>query len=105
MSSPTILPDFKAANACLCENSPFFGHPQDDNGRGENHMSDTTTEDFVAANHGSFVLLWPVTEAARSWVDDHIPDDAPVLAGRIAIELRYAPAVFEGIESGGLTIA
>ena len=68
-------------------------------------MSETETEDFVAANHGGFVLLQPVTEAARSWVDDHIANDAPVLAGRIAIELRYASAVFEGIESDGLTIA
>ena len=58
-------------------------------------MSDTGTEDFVAANHGSFVLLRPVTEAARSWVNNHIANNAPVLAGRIAIELICVEGGFD----------
>ncbi len=66
-------------------------------------MSDHT--DFEASNHGSIVLLKPLSESAMSWVENHFPEDALMLAGRYAIELRYAPPIFEWIEADGLTIA
>ena len=68
-------------------------------------MSETRPDDFEAANHGGFILLRPVSTEAIHWVSEHIPEDAPKLAGRIAIELRHAPAIIDGIENDGLTIA
>ena len=68
-------------------------------------MSEMRPDDFEAATHGGFRLLQPVSIEAIHWVTRNIPVDAPMLADRIAIELRDAPAIIDEIENEGLTIA
>lgn len=62
------------------------------------------TPDFHIGDHGSIWLLTPVTEAARSWVAEHIPEDAQRLGRGIAIEPRYVPDIIDGIIDAGLEI-
>lgn len=52
---------------------------------------------------GTLVTLWLNTEAARRWVSDHLPDDAPRSGDTIIlIEARYFPPILEGITNDGL---
>jgi len=60
--------------------------------------------DFYVANHGSIFLLTPVTQAAREWVAEHIPEDAPALGNSIAIEHRFVGEVLAGITNDGLKL-
>jgi hypothetical protein len=64
-----------------------------------------TQTDFDVADHGSVILLSPISGDAKDWVDDHLPDDAQWFAGGIAIERRYFPAIYEGILDDGLSIS
>lgn len=41
--------------------------------------------DFSVENHGSIILLRPLTEAAQDWVDEHIPDDAQMFGTAIVV--------------------
>ena len=82
----------------------ILGPPEDDKPKGDT-MSDTTNKDFEAQLAGGFILLRPVSEAARTWVKDHLPEDTPALGQHLAIETRHAPPIFDGIEDDGLTIA
>lgn len=61
--------------------------------------------DFSYRNEGSIVLLKPISEAAREWVADHLPDDAQWFGGSIVIEPRYFDPIAGGIESDGMSIA
>jgi hypothetical protein len=44
--------------------------------------------DFVVENHGSIFLLQPLTPAANSWIEEHLPEDHMTFGG--AIELLLA---------------
>lgn len=61
--------------------------------------------DFVASDHGSIVTLRPLTDAARAWIADHLPDDAPRLGNAVGIEPRHVQPILEGIEDAGLIVA
>lgn len=67
-------------------------------------MPDAITPDFAVQNEGSLVILKPNTDAARQWVAEHIPDDAPRWCGGIAIEPRFFDAIAEGAQADGLTL-
>ena len=60
--------------------------------------------DFTLANHFSICLLQPVTEAARNWIDEHIPDDAQVFGSAIVIEPRYVRDILLGVQADGLSV-
>jgi len=60
--------------------------------------------DFLFVNHGSATILTPLTEAARDWVADHLPDDALTFGGGVVIELRYVDNILEGLTDDGLTV-
>jgi hypothetical protein len=59
--------------------------------------------DFTVADHGSIVILTPLTEAAQDWVADHLPEDAMTWGGGIVIEPRYVALILAGIGEDGLT--
>lgn len=61
--------------------------------------------DFTASNHGSLILLTPLSESAQEWTTDNIPDDATWWAGAVAIEPRYFEDIADGIIEVGLTLA
>lgn len=61
--------------------------------------------DFTFRNEGSIVILTAHTQAARDWVDAHLPEDRQTWgpAGTV-VEWRYFPAILQGIHDDGLTI-
>lgn len=65
--------------------------------------------DFNFQNCGSICLLTPVSEAAKAWRAEHLPepgDDCQEWGSKraVAIEPRYAGAILEGIAADGLTV-
>ena len=60
--------------------------------------------DLELTDHGSIVMLRPISDEAREWTDEHIPDDAMWMGGSVAIEPRYVGDIVEGILNDGLTV-
>jgi hypothetical protein len=60
--------------------------------------------DFFIRHEGTISLLFPESEAARDWVEAHLPDDALTWASAVCIEHRYVPDILAGIVTDGLTI-
>lgn len=63
-----------------------------------------TIFDFRVIGEGSVYLLLPMTDAANNWCDDHLPEDAPMMATSYAIEHRYIQDISAGILRDGMTI-
>lgn len=61
-------------------------------------------EDFVVANHGTIYTLLAVTEAAKAWVDENLPDDAQTFGGAVVVEHRYIDDIVNGINADGLAV-
>lgn len=61
-------------------------------------------EDVRVSDHGSMVGLEPVTDAARAWIGEHIPDDAPWLGKVLMVEARLAPDVLAGMVEADLIV-
>jgi hypothetical protein len=65
-----------------------------------------TALDFAVSDHGSIIVLSPCTSAAREWVKEHLPDDAPRIGKEaVAIERRCFPVIYYAILEEGLVIA
>jgi hypothetical protein len=64
-----------------------------------------TSVDFTVQNEGSIFLLQPCTDAARSWVDEFLPEDRTEFAGAVVVEHRYIADIVHGIRRDGLEIA
>jgi hypothetical protein len=60
--------------------------------------------DFILNDHGSIMILKPITAEAESWVENHIPSDALWWANGVVIEPRYVPDFVQGIMMEGLAI-
>ena len=62
--------------------------------------------DFVLKNHGSILLLHPLTESARVWIDEHIgPDNGyQPQYPTVLIEHRYVADIVDGIHASGLEV-
>lgn len=62
--------------------------------------------DFGVQSLGTIVLLYPLSDAAKSWVDDNISDEGLTYWGKgIACDHRCAQTIIEGIEYDLLTVA
>lgn len=61
--------------------------------------------DFSVQNHGTLVSLWALTEAAQSWVEEHLPADR-LTRGKFVtvVEPRYIDNIIDGIRDDGLEI-
>jgi len=60
--------------------------------------------DVNIENHGSLVLLRPLTEAASDWLDENISEDAQHFGGAVVVEPRYVEAIVEGMQNDGLEV-
>ena len=60
--------------------------------------------DIHVANHGSVVLLTPLSPAARDWFADHLPTDAMHFGAATVVEPRYVQDILDGAEADGLSI-
>ncbi len=59
--------------------------------------------DFTIGGGGTLYILRPNTDAAKAWVDEHIPADAQRWSGGVAVEHRYIGAIVDGLGSDGLS--
>jgi hypothetical protein len=69
-------------------------------------MPTKDASDFTVQNEGSIVLLHPHTDAARSWVEEHIREDngyQPYWPS-VVIEPRYVCDILDGITFDGLEV-
>jgi hypothetical protein len=61
--------------------------------------------DIRVENHGSVVLLRPLTERAWQWFDENVEVEGwQFFGGAIAAEPRYIPAVVGGARLSGLEV-
>ena len=60
--------------------------------------------DVKIENHGSLVLIRPLTEAASDWLDENISEDAQHFGGAVVVEPRYVEAIVEGMQNDGLEV-
>lgn len=58
----------------------------------------TATRHVYIDHHGSVVILTPHTDAARVWMAEHLPEDAPRWGRGYVVEPRYVSAILEGME-------
>jgi len=61
--------------------------------------------DFRCENHGSLFLLYPLTQSARSWIEQHLPEDVQRFSNAVVVEHRYIWAILVGIQNDGLTVS
>lgn len=59
--------------------------------------------DIEIANHGSIFMFHPLTDAARTWLEENT--DGQWLGGALAVEHRYARDLADGAISEGFTVA
>ena len=60
--------------------------------------------DFTVSGGGSLYLLCPHTDAARTWLDEHVGEDAQYLGPNLAVEHRYISDIVEGARGDGLVV-
>lgn len=63
-----------------------------------------TIADFLVTGGGTIYLLHPLTDAAREWVAEHLPEDAQRLGNAIAIEHRFVGNIVDGARNDGLAV-
>ena len=66
-------------------------------------MKDPT--DFLYQHEGSIGLLYPVTNEARGWIDEHIDPDSQWFSSGLVIEWRYVDPIIEAISNDGLEVS
>ena len=71
---------------------------------GSSPTPDSAAVDFRCENHGSVILLSPVTQSAQSWIEENLPSDAQWFGHRVVVEPRYIWAILEGIQNDGLVV-
>lgn len=78
--------------------------------RAERYPASSTVEvyggkiDVYVENHGSIFLFRLNTADARTWVDEHVSDEAQFLGGALAVEHRYAYDISTGMINSGLEV-
>lgn len=60
--------------------------------------------DFTLTDHGSLVLVKPMNDAARDWLDAHVVGETSWWCGALAVERRYSDDLLNGIMSEGFEI-
>jgi hypothetical protein len=60
--------------------------------------------DFEVQNEGSIYLLRPMSEGARIWCAEHLPEDAPRFGVAYAVEHRYIRDIVEGVMADGYNV-
>ena len=68
-------------------------------------MSDAQV-DVQVVNHGSVVTFQPLTDVARSWMDENVVSEPwQWLGPAFAVDHRLASQLIEGMHEAGLLIA
>ena len=57
--------------------------------------------DFAVVNHGSIMLVTPVSEEAVDWINEHVPE-GQYFGNALCVEPRYIHSLVIGMEDAGL---
>lgn len=60
--------------------------------------------DIIMRDEGSLIIFFPNTITGSDWLDEHLPDDCPMVGKGYAVEPRYALPIMEGIIADGLNL-
>lgn len=60
--------------------------------------------DFEVENHGSICLLKILTVAGKTWVQQHLAEDAQRWHGAVVVEPRFIDDLVRNIEADGLNV-
>lgn len=60
--------------------------------------------DFLIANHGTIILVTPVTLDATKWVNKHLAEDRLMYGAAIVVEPRYISNLVKGIQKSSLSV-
>ena len=60
--------------------------------------------DFICQCLGGIFLLTPRSVAAKSWANEHLPEDRTTFGDGIVVESRYIWAILAGLQKDGLTV-
>lgn len=52
---------------------------------------------IVVEDHGSIVLLRPLTKRTREWLEENTDPDAQWWGGALVVEPRYVEPILEGL--------
>ena len=70
-----------------------------------NQTSGTSpTPDFVVENHFTIFLLRPVTPAAFTWIEEHLPEDRLTFGNAVCVEHRFIADIVRGAIADGLVV-
>jgi hypothetical protein len=58
--------------------------------------------DFSIEDHGSIILLRPLSDAGREWIEEHVSTERQTFGDAIVVERRYITDLIEGISADGL---
>lgn len=61
--------------------------------------------DILITNHHSIILMQPLTDAARQWIERYVDPEARWFGHSLVVEPRYLADVCAGMEKCGLTIS
>jgi hypothetical protein len=61
--------------------------------------------DFTLYNHGSIVVLTPMTKRGRGWVLMNVDDEAQTWGRGVVIEPRSVASILDGLTADGLTVS
>ena len=62
--------------------------------------------DFRTANHGTVILIWPVSDAAHQWVEENvITEPWQWFGGALGVDHRFARDLIDGITAAGFEIS
>lgn len=60
--------------------------------------------DIKVENHGSIVLVRPLTEAAETWIEENVSNEAQWFGGGLVVEHRFLENLLGGMVNAGLTL-
>jgi hypothetical protein len=58
--------------------------------------------DFRVENHGSLVLVFPITQDAKDWLDENVRGEQQWFGSGLAVEPRYIADLIAGMYEAGL---
>lgn len=60
--------------------------------------------DFRVTNHFSLFTVEPLTDAARTWLAEHVSGEATYYGPALIVEWRYLADLMRGADEDGLTV-
>jgi hypothetical protein len=84
--------------------SPTNAHTDPNCSSGSSPTPHHSEPDFLVENHFTLFLLFPLSDAAKIWVDEHLPPDRATFGEGVVIEARYFWRILEALQAEGYTV-